>query len=165
MSSSLDSITDTRYVSNDNWNRKTENVLGKLRIAGGGLNEIAIKDAHILYLQYQMEIRRLKSICDELVNEKETLTRYVNKYCLGKSIVSVCHNCDMNVGCDHQTYEEMSSYPCCQDCSNYVEIDDWVKEYHVDIEEIKREHQRNISTPLYQEEDPSPSPPSGLVVF
>jgi hypothetical protein len=148
---------DTSQFSYRHWNVRTDNVLRKLDIAGS--DKTAIKDTHILCLHYQMECRRLKSICDELQNEKQILTRYVNKYCLGKSIVSVCYDCNRNVGCMDQTYEEMSSYPCCTDSSHYVEIDDWVKENNVDIEEIKREHQRNISTPLYQEEDPSPSPP------
>ena len=79
---------------------------------------------------------------------------------MGKTVISYCYCCERNLGNmymddEEQTYETLSSYPVCDKCC-YMEIDEWEKEYRVDIKKLKREHDSRGVTPAYTEEDPSP---------
>tara|TARA_R110000796_G_scaffold7600_2_gene25903 strand:+ start:4310 stop:4825 length:516 start_codon:yes stop_codon:yes gene_type:complete len=125
-----------------------------------GCSERSINLFKIFNLEMKLKQAEQTKKYTKLDTENDELQRYLNKYCLGKTVISYCHCCERNIGNmymldEEQTYETLSSYPVCHKCS-YMEIDEWEKEYNVDIKKLKREHDARSVTPAYAEEDPSP---------
>ena len=125
-----------------------------------GCDEASRNFVKSLCLEYELSITDSDHENALLRVENEQLKGIINKHCLGKTVISVCYGNGRNTGYDDCTsYEEMHSYPCCDDDCKYLEIGEWEKEFRVDIKKLKRDHEAQTSTPLYTETDPSPTLP------
>lgn len=113
------------------------------------------KDVNIFHLKWKLKFTVLRNELTRERHENAELIKLVNKYCIGRDIVSVCFDCCRNVGGDDQTLEDMNRFPCCTDASQYFEIDQWVREFNIDLEALRRDG----ATPPYEITDPVPIPP------